>query len=139
MLTFGFYLDPALTTPVAARPQFVQAASSPVAEDKVVYFGSPNAGRIAKAASDPGVDAIAVSIVDSASGAGSPAGDVRLALSAGGLATATPSAPLSLGVDVAGGVAEAVPVYLRVLDSTHTLGRHTDLSISCNLIAEFAT
>lgn len=40
-ISFGFFTDPALTTPIVSRPQWVQALTGPTPADKVVYFGSP--------------------------------------------------------------------------------------------------
>lgn len=137
-LTFDFYADAGLTTPIVSLVQFLQAAASPVAADKVVYFGSPTAGRVARCLADPGVDPILVSVVDANAGSGVPATAVKLALSAGGLAGATGGAALSLGVAVNGGVVNAVPIHLRVLDPTHVVAVHTDLSISTSELGEYA-
>jgi len=120
-LSFAFHSDAALTTPVAARLPFVQAVSDPVAVDRVLYFGSPRAGRICQAASAPGTD---------------PAGDVRLALSAGGLDTAVGGAALDLPETIDGGMAWAIAVHIRVLDSTHASGVHNDLSLVTNTLRE---
>lgn len=136
-LTFGFFLDAALTTPIASAPQFVQAVTSPTPADKVVYFGSPTAGRVAKRESNPGTDPILVSASDSSSGTGSPASDVKLALTAGGLASATGGAALNIGTTVEGGAVNAVPIHIRVTDSTHVAALNTDLSIVASTIAEF--
>ena len=116
---YGFFSDAALTT-VAGEQVFAQAAPDPVAVDRVVYFGYDVSGKKAHA--------VTVSVIDAAAGSGSPATDVRLATTAGGLADAVPGAALSLG-DVFGGVAGAVAVHVRVLDSTHSIGAHSDLSL----------
>lgn len=137
-LTFGFFSDPALTTPINARLQFIQDAISPQPADKVIYFGSRLSGRVCKAAGNPGVDPVVLSVVDAASGAGSPAGDVRLALSSDALATAVGGAPLNLPSVIDGGRAGAVAVYIRVLDSTGALGIHIDLSLQTGVVKEFA-
>ncbi len=135
-LSFAFHSDAALTTPVAARLPFVQAVSDPVAVDRVLYFGSPRAGRICQAASAPGTDPVTISIADANSGAGSPAGDVRLALTASGLDTAVGGDPLVLPATIAGGVAGAVAVHVRVLDSTHASGVNRDLALITNTLRE---
>lgn len=136
-LSFGFYSDAALTTPVAASLSFYQEATDPVAESKIIYFGSTNAAKTLKAASAPGVDQIVLSVSDAAPGAGSPAADVKLALSAGGLATATGGASLSLGAQLAGGVANAVAIHIRVLDSTEVSAINTDLALATNNLREY--
>ena len=135
-LSFAFHSDAALTTPVAARLPFVQAVADPVAVDRVLYFGSRLSGRVCQAASDPGVDPVVVAIADANPGGGSPAGDVRLALTASGLDTAVGGDPLVLPATIAGGVAGAVAVHVRVLDSTHASGVHNDLSLVTNTLRE---
>lgn len=135
-LSFGFYSDAGLTTPVAARLRFVQAVSGPVAVDRVIWFGSPLPARMCQAASDPGVDPVTIGVIDANSGTGSPAGDVRLALTAGGLDTATGGAALDLPATIQGGVGGAVAVHVRVLDSTHDSGVHDDLSLVTNTLRE---
>ncbi len=136
-LSFGFFSDPALTTPVSARLQFVQDVAAPAAADKCIYFGSPLPGRVCKAASAPGVDPVTVSVSDASPGAGSPAGDVKLALSSGGLAAATGGAALSLPATVASGVAAAIAIHIRVLDSTGSSGVHVDLGVTTNALKEY--
>ena len=111
-LTFGFYSDAALTTPVSAALPFVQT-TSPAAVDRVLWFGSRRADRVCRA---PGGGAITLA----PSGPG--ADDVRLALDAAGLDAATPGAALSIGSEVAGGLAHAVAVHVRVLDTGGIVG-----------------
>ena len=135
-LSFGFYSDAALTTPVASRLRFVQPVADPVAVDRVIWFGSPLPGRVCQAGSDPGVDPVTIGITDADSGSGSPAGDVRLALTSGGLDTAVGGDPLVLPETIAGGVAASVAVHIRVLDSTHASGVHNDLSLITNALRE---
>lgn len=135
-LSFFFHTDAALTTPVVARLPFVQAVADPVPADRVLYFGSPRSGRICQAASDPGVDPVTIAIADANSGSGSPTGDVRLALTSGGLDTAVGGDPLTLPETIAGGVAGAVAVHVRVLDSTHASGVNRDLTLVTNTLRE---
>jgi len=135
-ITFKFYSDAALTTAITAPLAFSQATPSPTPDDKVVYLGSVASGKTAEAVSDPGVDQIVVSIVDSASGSGSPATDVKLALSSGGLSSATAGAPLNIGTSIASGTANATAIHIRVLDSTGSVGTHADLSLETNDLVE---
>lgn len=135
-MTFKFYSDAALTTEITAPLAFSQATPSPTASVKTVYLGSVASGKTAGAASDPGVDQIVVSVVDSASGSGSPATDIKLALTSGGLASATAGAPLNVGTQILSGSANAVSIYIRVLDSTGSVGTHTDLSLETNYMVE---
>ncbi|MBP9803899.1 MAG: hypothetical protein KBE22_03190 [Candidatus Accumulibacter sp.] len=135
-ITFKFYSDAALTTEITAALAFSQASSSPTAVDKVVYFGSSAASKTARASSNPGVDQITVSIVDAASGTGSPATDVKIAATSGGLASATAGASLNIGTQVTSGSANAKAIHIRVLDSTGVVATNTDLSLQTNSIIE---
>lgn len=127
MLTFDFYLDPALTTPVEAALQFVQDDAGPAAVDKVVWFGSRDATR--QCLPDGGTD-----VLVQATGAG--AGDVALATSAIDLESAVPGAALSLGAICYGGLENVIPIYLRVLDTSHTVGVRA-VTITTNDLAEY--
>lgn len=135
-ITFKFFGDPALTTEITAPLTFSQSTPSPTPDDKVVYFGSAASGKTVKAASDPGVDQIVVSISDSAVGSGSPASDVKLSLTYAGLATATAGAPLNLGAQVSSGSTNAKTVHMRVLDSSGVAGVNSDLSLATNALEE---
>lgn len=130
MPSFAFYSDPGLTTLVGSVADFAQSVDgSTGAVVRAVYYGSTSVGRTLRAASDPGVDPIVVSVVDSTPLAGSPVADVTLALESTFVGRAA-GAPLSLGTQILGGVANAVPIYIRVLDTTETLGLNTDLSLA---------
>ena len=104
----------------------------------MVYFGSPLAGHVCQAESAPGVDPVTVNVVDAASGSGSPASNVYLALTAGDLDTAVGGAPLDLPAAIEGGVANALAIHIRVLDTTHASGVHADLSLETNALGEWA-
>jgi len=136
-LTFGFFADAAATTPVVSL-YFSQADSAPVAQDRIVYFASANAARRCQADSDPGIDPILVSIADAAPVTGSPASDIKLALSSGGLASAVAGAALALPATINGGFANAIPIHVRVLDSTGVVGVKTDLRLTTNPLRESA-
>lgn len=130
MPSFAFYADAGLTTTVGSVLDMAQSVDgSTGAVVHTVYYGSASVDRTLRAASDPGVDPIILSVVDSTPGSGSPVGDITLALEATFFGRA-PGAPLSLGMQILGGVANAVPIYIRVLDSTATLGLNTDLSLA---------
>lgn len=133
---FGFFSDAALTTPISAPLLFNQVAGASVPDDKVVYYGGTTGYQV-KAKSDPGVDQITVSVVDAAGGSGSPAADVKLALTAGGLPGATGGAALNLGTVINGGAGNAVAVYIRVTDSTAVTGLNTDLSLTTNALYQY--
>lgn len=130
--TFGLYSDPALTTPLPLPLVFVQSDVSPAPAVKKIWFGSPVAGANCRVASAPGVAHITVTPVDAAGGSGSPATDVKLALSEAGLVTAIAGAALSLPAIVGGGAANAIEIHISVTDSTHAVGTNLDLSLTTN-------
>jgi len=82
------------------------------------WVGTPTATNQIQATSDPGVDPIEVSFDDSAPGSGVEESHMRLALTEGGLAGATPGATLGLGTTILGGSGNAVRVWFRWDNST---------------------
>ena len=139
-LTFKFFTDSNLTQELTGNLVFDQAVDgSSGAAVKTLYFGSTTANRKLEAASNPGVDQVAISIVDSATGSGNPTTAVKLASTLGGLSGATAGAPLNLGTSVLSGVANAKPVYVQVTDQTHAVGNYTDLSLQTVSAVESST
>ena len=138
-ISFKLYHDAALTQEITSGNPLTatqDAANLLPAVDKTIYFGSTVTGNKAQAVSSPGVDPITISIADADAGTGAPATEFKLALSAGGLATATPGAALSLSATINSGVANAVPIYTR-RDSVLTVaGSYTDLSLQTNSLTE---
>lgn len=135
MASFFFHTDPGLTTPLAGTLDFAQSVDgSTGSQTATLYFGSTASGKAVRAASNPGVDSIVLSIADSSSG-GSPATDVTLALEPT-FAGRSAGAALNLGLQVNSGVANAVAVYVRVHDSTGSIGVNTDLSLTMTLLEE---
>lgn len=55
--------------------------------------------------------------------------EIRLALSEAGLVSATPGAALALPVTILGGVANAIPVWMRIDDATAVIASATELSL----------
>lgn len=128
--TFQFYEDAGLVTPKTGNlviQQNADGSTPPV--DNVLYLGSTDVARKIQAESNPGVDNIIVSVVDSDIPSGHPASEVKLALTLIGLDSASGGAPLDLGVtEVLGGVPGAVAIYSRVDDTTMVVGTSTELS-----------
>lgn len=124
-MTYGFYEDAGCTSPLFASMTLVEGTGS---ADRVVYLGTADleAGTL-RAASAPGLDHILVSVVDDAPGSGIAATAVRLALSAGGLNSATPGAALNIGTEVLPGV--EIPIYVRVTQGALAEGLYTDLRL----------
>ncbi len=135
MASFMFHTDVGLTTPLAGTLDFAQSVDgSTGAQVATLYFGSTAAGKTLRAASNPGVDTLVLAVVDGSTG-GSPATDVTLSLEPT-FAGRTAGASLSLGVQINSGVSAAVPIYVRVQDSTGTIGVNTDLSLVMTLAEE---
>lgn len=113
-MSFGFFVDSGLTVPVseAARFEFLQlVGGGPL--DRVIWFGSPDAGLKVQVGAAPGVDPLTVTVVDDDDEAGLEPSAVRLALSAGGLDAATPGEALPIGATRMGGVANALAIFIR--------------------------
>lgn len=128
----GFFTDSGLSTP-AARAFALQASdgSAPPA-DAVYYIGDPDSSRAWKAASDPGVDDITVSITDSAGGTSLLPAKLKLALTQGDLVSATPGAALDIATEITGGTANAVAVWVRVDSDVFAAGVYDNLSLATN-------
>lgn len=137
--TFKFYHDSALTQEITSADPLTatQDSANLLADvDTVIYLGSTNAANKIQAVSNPGVDPIVVSIVDADAGTGAPATEFKLALSSGGLATATAGAALNLSNTIDGGAANAVPIYTRRNSVLATPGTYTDVSLETNSVIE---
>ena len=138
-ISFKFYHDAALTSEITSGNPLTatqETSGALGAVDKTIYFGSTVTGNQAEASSDPGVDAITVSIVDADAGTGAPATEFKLALSAGALDSATAGAALSLPVTVESGVANAVPIYTRRTSALAAAGVYADVSLQTNNLDE---
>jgi hypothetical protein len=138
-ISFKFYHDSALTSEITSgnpltATQDTAGILGPV--DKTIYLGSTLTGNEVQAESDPGVDAIVVSIVDADAGTGAPATEFKLALSSGGLASAIAGDPLTLSTSITSGVANAVPIYTRRDSALAVAGAYTDISLSTQTLIE---
>lgn len=141
-ISFKFYHDAALTQEITADPLVTpltasqDAGGSLGAVDKTIYFGSTVTANKVQDSVNPGVDAIVVSIVDADAGTGAPTSEFTLALSSGGLATATAGAALTLSATLNSGVANAVPIYTRRASSIAVAGAYTDISLQTQTLIE---
>lgn len=131
--TWNFYADAGLTTLVTGGAT-VASGSSPT--DRIVYFGSPDTGKTLQAASAPGTDPIIIGVTDANAGTGAPSTAIKLALSFGGLASATPGATLAVGTTLNSGPAGAILIYVRTTQGALTVGTYTDLSLETNAVVE---
>jgi len=138
-ISFKFFHDASLTQEITAlnpltATQDTGGSLGPV--DKTIYLGSAVVGNKAQVAAAPGVDAIVASIVDADAGTGAPASEIKLALSAGGLATAVAGASLALSTSITSGVANAVPIYTRRASALTVAGSYADLSLATQTLIE---
>lgn len=125
--SFSWYTDAGLTVPMT-RGDFVRG-TTPSNVSRVVYFGSPLAGKQLQHVNDPGVDPLQVEVDDAAPGAGLAAADVKLASSFAGLDGAVGGAALSIGATLLSGPGNAVPVFVRIGGALTTEGNYDDLSL----------
>jgi hypothetical protein len=138
-ISFKFYHDAALTQEITTGNPLTatqDAANLLAAVDKTIYFGSTVTGNKVQTVTSPGTNPVIISIVDANSGTGAPATEFKLALSSGGLATATAGAALPLSNTINSGVANAVPIYTRRDSVLTTPGTYTDLSLQSNSLTE---
>jgi hypothetical protein len=134
-VTWQFYSDAGLTVPLTTLS--AQQSSAGGAVDSLIYFGSAASGKSLQASSSPGVDPIQITPTDAdGGGVNLAATAVKLALSAGGLTSATGGAALTVGTTLTSGTGGAVPVYVRLDSGTSTLGTYTDLSLDTNALIE---
>lgn len=119
---FGFFSDPALTTP--ARELFVVQPMEGLAPvDTVVYFGSHEADPPAAGPSGP----LAFTVVASADGA--PVTDISLARTQAELDTAAHGASLVVSGPIQAGLDTAIAIWIRVADQGGDVGIKRNLSI----------
>lgn len=135
-VTLKFYADAGLTTELVSLDRSANADGSSGSVDAVVYLGSVAAGKTFRAASNPGVDALVLSVADAASGSGHPAGEIKLATSAGGLAAAVAGAPLNLGTQILSGAGNAIAVWVRWTNTVAVVGVSNELSLNLNTVLE---
>jgi len=138
-ISFKFYHDSALTQEITSINPLTatqDTAGLLGAVDKTIYLGSTVTGNKAEANSDPGVDAIVVSVVDANGATGAPTTEFKLALSSGGLSSATAGAALTLSTSITSGVANAVPIYTRRDSALAVAGSYTDITLETNTLFE---
>lgn len=133
MATFTFYSDAALTTPIVTNVQFGEGTTT-----TILYLGSTDNTKKLQNATTPGVDPVEVSIADANPGSGPEDTWVTLALTLGELATNNPGDPLELSSTVYGGVSNAIPIYVKVVNSLSGASSSTDISLELSGVKEFA-
>jgi hypothetical protein len=134
--TFGSYANASLTTALTEIGKAFYDDGSTGAIDVLFYIGSTTASKKILAASDPGVDPIPISVVDSNGGMGQLAADIKLALTQGDLDTAVAGAAIDGPAQVLSGVPQALAVWMRLDPSNLSAGEYNDLSISFGPVVE---
>ncbi len=112
-MSIGFFQDFGLSQP-ATRLLATAASDGAGSSDHLFYFGGTDVSREHVAESDPGVDNVVISIADSSGGTLLLPSALKLAVAQVDLDTATPGASLSVGTNIIGGAANAIPVWVRV-------------------------
>ena len=131
--TFKLWTDAGLTTEFAGPLVNDQDADGSTADqDYVLYIGSNDAAKTMQTKVNPGIDQISLSIADTAPAAGPEVSHVKLALTNAALDAAVAGDPLNLGLTIAGGVVNAVPVHIRISAPIMPGGEYNHLSISDN-------
>jgi hypothetical protein len=134
--TFSIYSNASLTTELATLAKTFKDDGSSSALDVLVYLGSVTAAKKILAASDPGVDAIEIAVADANGATGQLAADIKLALTQGDLDTAVGGAALAGPIQVLSGVAQALPVWMRLDPSNLDEGLYDDLTITFGPVVE---
>jgi hypothetical protein len=133
MANFAFYQDSNLTTLLTGNNMQIPEGVS----NAQVYFGSTNSSYKLQRVSSPGIDSILVTVADANPGSGAEALWIKLSITYSGLDTAVAGADLNLGSTIYGGVANAIPFWIRVSNALTGASSSTDLSISISDVKEF--
>ncbi len=135
MPNLNLFTDSGLTTAATLPLAFAQDTLGVVTpHQRQFWLGSNDVSLKFRALSNPGVDQVQLQIVDTGSGTGQPASAIKLALTQGGLASATGGAALNLGVQVLSGVANALSVWVQFDDATAIVATDTAMKLQTNLL-----
>lgn len=135
-LTLKAFNDVALSSQATKLSTLQRSDGSTGPVDYTIYLGSTIPGKRFRAASNPGIDEIAVSIVDTDPGGGQSVAAVRLARTAEDLDSATPGAPLNIGTEISSGAGNAVEVHIRIEADNLDAGTYSDLSLMTSPLVE---
>lgn len=134
-ITLDLYDDPDLLVPATVPLRFDQDTLGTITpHQREFYLGCPDTGYRFQANSDPGVDEITLSIVDSVPATGQPATAIKLATSQGGLSSAVAGAALDLGATLLSGSANAVEIWVEFNDSTAVVATDTNIELALNTL-----
>ena len=126
-ITLKAYLDAGLTTEATTADM---AAAASASADLQLWLGSTASGMKFQATDDPGVEAIMIDIVDTASGGTLPDTAAKLATTQAGLASATAGASLSAGTTINSGVGNAFVFWLRMTDTLAAAAAQNNLKLT---------
>lgn len=139
MATFALFTDTGLTTPFSSPLQVNHNSDfSDNPQDFQFFLGSNGTSLKIEADSNPGVDNIVISVVDSDPGNNHEDTEIKLATTQGGLAGATPGASLTVGTSVLSGTANDFEFWVRITNAVATVGVITELSFTTNALREQA-
>lgn len=125
-ITWKIYADAGLT--IETDPVAFAHAQGGAGMDRLVYLGSNASAKRLDKASDPGTDAVELSLYNTTPGSGLDTTDFTLALSSGDLDTNTPGAALAMGVTLLSGIGDAVPVFIRA-HSAEAIGAYSNIKL----------
>lgn len=131
------YTDATLTTLYNTDTPLELAAAEGQYADGVIYVGVPNADRKLQDADNPGTTQIQISPTDLETSEPPDDTDIKLALTSGGLASASGGASLDLGLEIAGGAGNAVAVHIRYTNLDF-IGTSTDVGLLLSSMIEVA-
>lgn len=133
-ISLNFFMDSSLTQPLGTTlPIDREIGGAPV--DVPLWLGSSSPSRVFS----PSTDAqITVSVLDTSPADGWAAGDITLALTQSGLATATPAAPLPIAAQINSGIQGAVSFWLRFNGQSATPKTASDLQLITNAVKEYS-
>lgn len=135
MADFKLYTNAALTVEFVGPLTSTQNSDGSTGrQDFQFWLGSTVAGKTLQADSNPGVDQIALSVLDAAASTGHAATEIKLALTQAGLDSAVGGASLNLGTTITSLVANAKTFWVAWTDATGVVGTSTELSITTNLL-----
>ncbi len=140
MTTLYLYDDAGLTTLATLPLAFTQDDLGVITpHQRRFYLGNADAGYIFQAASDPGVDPITLSVVDTVPASGQPASAIKLATTQAGLASATGGADLELAATILSGSVNAVQIWVQFDAATATVATDTDISLALSTLTVTAS
>jgi hypothetical protein len=133
MASFGFFIDSSLTQPVTSNYQINSGVN-----DVRFYLGSSSSDVKLQDAASPGINNMFISIEDSTFDSGPEKSWIKLALTQSGLNSAVAGNSLNIGSTLLGGVASALPFWVRITNSLSGISSSTDLFLKLTGVKEYS-